>query len=99
MKENQNLQLLADPGNYRMKVEGHGSPLTLITGSPDEETLYAAASLCARYSDAGHLPEVKVTVSRNNENFFLKVRPADEETIRNLRIEKKKKPKIVIQTQ
>ena len=94
IEENKKLKLIADQENYSMTVEGHGSPTTIITGIPDDETLNTAASLCARYSDAKDLTYVKVTVSRKKESFFMEVRPADEETITGFRIEKKIKKRL-----
>jgi tRNA U34 2-thiouridine synthase MnmA/TrmU len=93
MEENRSLKLIADPDNYMMTVEGHGSPTTLITGVPNEETLNAAASLCARYSDARDFDIVKVTVYRKNESFFMEVSPADSDKISSFRIEKKRNKK------
>jgi tRNA U34 2-thiouridine synthase MnmA/TrmU len=94
IEENRELKMIANPENYRMTVEGYGSPITLITGIPDDDTLNTAASLCARYSDARDLTSVKVTVSRKNKSFFMNVRPADEETISSFRIEKKIKRRL-----
>ena len=94
IEENNKLKLIADREHYRMTVDGHGSPTTIITGLPDDETLHVAASLCARYSDAKDLPSVKVTVSRRNDSFLMEVRPADEETITGFRIEKKIKRRV-----
>lgn len=96
MEENRVLHLTAEPNDYRMRVEGYGSPITLITGKPDEKTLYTAASLCARYSDAKDYPEIEVTVLSGTERFFLKVPPAGSKTISEFRIEKKMKQKSVV---
>jgi len=75
--------------DWKMKVIGYGSPITVIRGNPDNEALCLAASLCARYSDGKHLPETDVTVFRNDEHFTLKAKPADNKTIEHYRIEKK----------
>ena len=88
-KENESLLSIADPEDYILKVEGFGSPVTLIAGKTTDEALAIAASLCARYSDAKHLPEIDVTISTNNERYSLKAHPADKETIEMYRIEKK----------
>jgi tRNA U34 2-thiouridine synthase MnmA/TrmU len=90
MEENRSLQSAASRGEYRMHVQGHGSPLTIITGRPDGMTVSTAASLCARYSDARDLPEVRVTVSHGDEVYCLSVRPADDSTINTFRIENRK---------
>lgn len=95
-KENETLLSLASPEDYILKVEGYGSPITIIAGNATGEALCLAASLCARYSDARHLPEIEVTVSRygsiptmKNEHYCLKVPPASNEILELYRIEKK----------
>ncbi len=87
-EENGMLLSLADAEDYILRVEGFGSPVTLVVGKATNEALVLAASLCARYSDAKHLPEVDVAVSLENERFYLKVQPARSEIIELLRIEK-----------
>lgn len=89
-EENQIIKSLADPDDYLLKVEGFGSPTTVLLGNVTEDAIAAAASMCARYSDAKNLPEVDVTVFRNEKRYNLKVRPADDELLNYLRIEKKK---------
>jgi tRNA U34 2-thiouridine synthase MnmA/TrmU len=90
MEENRSLLSINNRGEHKMHVQGYGSPVTMITGSPDVVTLSTAASLCARYSDARDLPEVQVTVSRGDEVFDMTVRPADDNTISTFRIENRK---------
>ncbi len=87
-EENETLKALSDSRDYILKVEGYGSPTTLVVGKTTNEALAIAASLCARYSDAKHLPEVDVSVSFKNEKYYLKVTPARSEIIELLRIEK-----------
>jgi hypothetical protein len=87
--ENEILLSLTERDAHILKVEGYGSPITAIGGTVTDSALFIAASLCARYSDAKHLPEVKVTVSNNGKRFCLKVPPATEEIISKYRIEKK----------
>lgn len=95
-KENEMLISLVDPEDYILNVEGYGSPITIITGKATDKALVIAASLCARYSDAKHLPEIDVAVSRykpiltrKNEHYYLKVPPANNEVLEQYRIEKK----------
>ena len=88
-EENQEMLSIAGAEDWKMKVIGYGSPITIIRGNPDNEALNIAASLCARYSDGKHLPETDVTVFRNDEQFILKATPADNKTIEHYRIEKK----------
>ena len=93
--ENNTIRSLIAPDDYLLKVEGWGSPTTVVLGNPTETAVSLAASFCARYSDAGKLPEVIVAVTRNNEKHYLKVRPADDEVLRQYRIEKKKADDLV----
>lgn len=88
-EENDMLISLSDSRDHTLKVEGYGSPITLIAGKATDKALTLAASLCARYSDAKHLPEVNVTVSMKEEKYYLKVQPARSEIVELLRIEKK----------
>lgn len=88
-KENEMLLSLVDSEDYILKIEGYGSPITIIVGKTTDEALTTAASLCARYSDAKHLPEVDVAISMKNERYYLKVLPANNEVLELYRIEKK----------
>jgi len=71
-----------------LKIEGYGSPTTLVVGEITDEALQIAASLCARYSDAKNLSEVEVIVIKGNDTFTFRVSPADNEIIDALRIGK-----------
>lgn len=70
-----------------LKVEGYGSPITLIRGEITNESLIVAASLCARYSDAKNLSQVEVTVIREGTISKLKAVPRVDAPIETLRIE------------
>jgi tRNA-specific 2-thiouridylase len=87
--ENERIETLAEKGDYLLRVENVGSPVTLLSGGACPEDIETAASFCARYSDARHLPEVKVTVYRDGFYFDLFVRPAKDYLIESLRIENK----------
>jgi tRNA-specific 2-thiouridylase len=93
--ENDAILSLAEDGDYTMHVPGYGSPVTYISGTPDEEHLNIAASLCARYSDAKGLDEVKVAVKRGDELFDLIVKPADDETLSKYSIIMNKPAKVL----
>jgi len=70
--ENEKILSLAGKEDYLLKVEGFGSPITLLSGKDSWEHIYLSSSLCARYSDAKHLPEVEVTVIRgSNASVFM----------------------------
>ncbi len=89
-EENSAIASLAGPGDRLLRVEGFGSPLTLMRGYATGDGLAVAASLCARYSDAKKLPEVNVAVSENGRKHYLRVRPAGDELIERYRIGMKK---------
>ncbi len=109
-EENEILLSLVDSEDYILRVEGYGSPITLIKGKATDEALTIAASLCARYSDAKYLSKIDVVVSRyepalpvgrsiptiKNEQYYLKVPPANNEALELYRIEKKPSAKAVI---
>jgi hypothetical protein len=63
--ENGALESLADAESYLFRVEEAGSPVVLLSGAGPQQFVSLAGSLCARYSDAKHLPEVEVTVTKS----------------------------------
>jgi len=73
---------------YLLKVEGYGSPITLVIGEITDEALQVAASLCARFSDAKNLSEVEVIGIKGNDTCTFRVLPAATEIIGSLRIER-----------
>jgi len=86
--ENETIESLATDEDVLLKVEGYGSPLTLVSGQINREALKVAASLCARYSDARNNFSVDVT-DVNHPGFVLTVSGAGDELIDALRIEKR----------
>lgn len=66
-RENGAIESLADGESYLFSVEGVGSPVVLLSGAGSENFVSLAASLCARYSDARHLPDVEVTVCKGRD--------------------------------
>lgn len=95
-EENDAIDSLLDPGDCTLKVEGFGSPTTIILGNATDEAIGIAASLCARYSDAKRLPEVEVTVVHDGRKYHLKARPARDEMLERYRIEKKSSAKAAV---
>ena len=94
-KDNDKIESLAGEGDYILSVENVGSPVTLLTGDGSQDFINLAAAICARYSDAKHLPFVEVCVYSKGERVVLKVSPATEEVIERYRVQmpesKKKK--------
>jgi len=89
--ENTEIESLCAEIDFLLKVEGHGSPLTLVNGQISDEALNVAASLCARYSDGKNADEVLVSVLHNGNLSFLRVAPATNRTVDTYRIEKGKR--------
>ncbi len=89
-EENEIIKSLSDHDDYKFKVPGHGSPLTVILGKATDGDIALAASLCARYSDAGKLAEVSVLVIKGDTLYNLNIQPAGNEILEQYRIEKKR---------
>ena len=87
--ENEELLKLSDDKGTVMRVIGYGSPITLVRGMADKDEIMTAAALCARYSDARKLLEADVKVAAGFEVTRLKVLPAPDYVIEELKIEKK----------
>jgi len=85
--ENEKICSLSGKG-YLLKVEGYGSPTTLVVGEITDKALQVAASLCARYSDAKNLSEVEVIGIKGNDTSTFRVSPVANEIIDTLRIER-----------
>jgi tRNA U34 2-thiouridine synthase MnmA/TrmU len=88
--ENEIIESLAADTDCLLRIEGYGSPLTLVTAEITDEVLRIAASLCARYSDAKGLPSVNVSVFTKGLKYSIEVQPAGDDTLRECRIELKK---------
>jgi tRNA U34 2-thiouridine synthase MnmA/TrmU len=86
--ENDMIESLRSDNDCLLRIEGIGSPLTLITGEITDETLNMAAALCARYSDAKESHEVMATMIRGNVSARFMVNPADNKIVEALRIER-----------
>ncbi len=70
-RENGVIESFADAGSYLFRVKGVGSPVALLSGAGSENFIPLAASLCARYSDAKHLPKVEVTVTKGRDALIV----------------------------
>lgn len=91
--ENELIQSLASRSDCLLKVEGCGSPTTLITGGITDERIRIAASICARYSDVKNLEAVDVSVNREGNNFVIRIIPADDISLNNYRMNLSKQNK------
>jgi tRNA U34 2-thiouridine synthase MnmA/TrmU len=95
-EENEMLLQCVDENGIHLRIEGCGSPVTLIRGSADAAIIRTAASLCARYSDAKKSLAVTARVFKGSETFRLEVAPAGDETLERYKIEKKTENKLVL---
>ncbi len=94
-EENEKIESYLIPDDITMRVEGVGSPITLFMGEVEDTKLYLAAKMTARYSDAKHNMEVEVSLFKNLYNLLykLKVSPAPDELLDDLRIEEGFQPR------
>ncbi|MHB8880634.1 MAG: hypothetical protein ACYC69_03875 [Thermodesulfovibrionales bacterium] len=92
--ENEKMLALADAGTVLLRVPGYGSPVALVAGSITGADLAAAASLCARYSDARDLSEVAVIVSQGDSEQVLQIAPASAELVEELMLDMARKGRI-----
>jgi tRNA U34 2-thiouridine synthase MnmA/TrmU len=94
MDENEKILIFMDSEDTIMKVEGVGSPVTLIIGTPSTHDLMIAASITARYSDSKHLPIVGVTlIGVNGKCSMMSVSPAPDSLLDTYRIASKNQRK------
>jgi len=77
--DNNKIESFQQPGQIRLEVLGIGSPVTLLIGEADDETIRKAAMITARYSAARKEPMVEVTVSQDRDERKLNVRPGTVE--------------------
>jgi len=92
--ENALIASLTVNGNCLLRVDGYGSPLTLVTGEITEEALRVAASLCTRYSDAKGMLEAEVLIIHREHTSRLKAITAGNEIIDALRIGRRRSEKV-----
>ncbi len=102
--DNNRIEALAAQEDLLLRAEGCGSPAVLVVlgkaGDPSIEVplaehnwTEAAASICARYSDNGHLPEVAVSVRENGQTRMVTAAPASPSFLDAHRVQKPEKQK------
>ena len=89
-EENAKIEGLADIGDCLLNAVGVGSPIALISAYAESDDILMAASICARYSDAKHLPQVKVRLKRGGDVSMVEVSPVIDGMLDSLRIQKNK---------
>jgi tRNA-uridine 2-sulfurtransferase len=60
--ENNLIDSYREPHHHRLEALDVGSPVGLLIGRANEDTLYKAAMVLARYTSARHEPSVEVTI-------------------------------------
>ncbi len=94
--ENGELVSLFNEQGMLLRVPGFGSPVTLVRGEADDQIVMIAAALCARYSDARHLPAVEVNITGEGREYSVKVPPARGDVVEKFKIEKKAKGRLTL---
>ncbi len=86
-EENKKIFDLAEKGDLLFKTSSIPGPTTLLRGHSQEEDLYMAASITARYSDAS-APEVAVEVKGVNgdDEKEIRVKPLKDEEVNKFRV-------------
>jgi hypothetical protein len=88
--ENAIIESMVADSDYLLRVEGYGSPMTLVTGEITDESLRLAAALCARYSDAKNVREIAVKLIQSGKTSIVSVIPAGDEILDATRIGKRR---------
>ena len=84
--ENNILESVAAPDDYRLSAIGIMGPTVLVTGPAREPDLAMAAQLCARYGHARTDTQVTIAVTGPTGKQQLQVAPATELDIERLKI-------------
>lgn len=88
--ENAIIESMAADSDYLLRVEGYGSPITLVTGEVSDESLGVAAAICSRYSDAKVIREIAVKLIQSGKTSIVSVIPAGDEILDATRIGKRR---------
>jgi tRNA U34 2-thiouridine synthase MnmA/TrmU len=84
-KENKKLIMLAKEKDITLGGGNFKGPVVLIKGKPDNEAIFKAAAICARYSDDKGKSGIKVNENLGKEKV-LNVSPIDDVVLEKLRI-------------
>lgn len=86
-RENGQIELAKKPGDLLMFLKETPGPIVLVQGADAKKFIETGASLCARYSDAKHLPEVQVCVAQEGQELLMMAEPADETIIEKHKVQ------------
>lgn len=83
-QENNLIDSYREPHHHRLEALDIGSPVGLLVGRADEDTLTKAAMVLARYTSAKHEPLVKVTVfePESDNQQIIQAPPARDEDLK-----------------
>ena len=79
--DNKLIASCAQPEHIRLEAVEVGSPLTLLIGDSNEESIEKAAAITARYSAARKESQVEITVTSPDGQHRVKVQPATAEQL------------------
>lgn len=88
--ENAIIESLAEESDCLVRVEGYGSPITLVAGEITDDAIRLAAGICSRYADSKGLHEVVVKIIQKGKTSFISILPAPDEIIDAIRIDRRK---------
>ena len=85
--DNDSLQMLASPGQIRLRCSSFSGPLGVFCGQPDPTPLHKAAAIVASYGKGKDQPEVEVLCSGAGEDLVIKVKPMPRVLSRQLLVQ------------
>ena len=83
--ENNFLEYYVDE-RWSARATDHPGPVLVVLGNPGEESFPVAAALVGRYCDGKREPDVAVEFVKNGDTRVIKVPPADNDLLEELRI-------------
>jgi len=84
--ENETIESLMQKGDWRLEAPDFGSPIGLLRGRGDNDTLKLAASVVARYSDGKNEFSLRVTYRHDGGDGSLETAPAKEAELAGIRV-------------
>ncbi len=84
--ENRIIESLMIKSDYHLETPDFGSPVGLLRGEADPDTMLMAAKVVARYSDGKSEPLLRVTLRRDGTEQTLETAPAAETELVGIRV-------------
>jgi tRNA U34 2-thiouridine synthase MnmA/TrmU len=85
-EENDKIESYADSSDTLLEARQTGSPIVLLRGKPDDESVMIAARTTARYCDQKNETKVEITVTRSDRDYKLQVAPFELRQIDKYRL-------------